>query len=304
MTALIAVVAVALDALLGEPRRAHPLVGFGRLARYWEGRLYGPEGLDPRRRRSNGLKALSVTVGPLVVIAALLAAIPLFGVLFELLLLYLAIGGRSLADHARAVAEALEAGDLEGARRAVGRIVSRDTSALDARGVSAATVESVLENGNDALFGALFWFLVAGAPGVVLYRLVNTLDAMWGYRDDRYRDFGWAAARLDDLLNYLPARLTALGYALCGDWNGAVECWRRQGGRWKSPNAGPVMAAGAGALGVELGGPALYGGTPQVRPPLGRGRPPEAADIGRAVALVRRTLWLWLALIVVVEVAT
>ena len=132
----------------------------------------------------------------------------------------------------------------------------------------------------------------------MLYRLANTLDALWGYRTPRYLHFGWAAARLDDGLNWLPARLTALSYALVGSQPAlAWRCWREQAPFWKSPNAGPVMAAGAGALGLALGGPARYHGQWQQRPPLGEGLAPCAEDIGRAVKLVQRALWLWLAVI-------
>ncbi|MBS1224625.1 MAG: cobalamin biosynthesis protein, partial [Proteobacteria bacterium] len=180
----------------------------------------------------------------------------------------------------------------------VAMIVSRDTADLDEEQISRATVESVLENGCDAIFGALCWFVLAGAAGATLYRLANTLDALWGYRTPRYRDFGWAAARLDDGLNWLPARLTALSYVAMGTKPAlAWRCWREQAPNWKSPNAGPVMAAGAGALGLALGGPARYHGEWQQRPALGEGLAPRAEDIGRAVALVRRALWLWLGVI-------
>lgn len=291
-TALLASIAVLIDALLGEPRRWHPLVGFGRLATWLESRLYGANTTSAAARRGRGGLALAALVVPATAGAALLAALP--GVAMSAALLYLALGQRSLREHAAAVAAALHRDDLPAARAQVGRMVSRDCTDLDRPGIAGATVESVLENGNDAVFGALLWFALAGAPGAVAYRLVNTLDAMWGYRNTRYRDFGWAAARLDDVLNYLPARLTALGYALLGRSRQALTCWRRQAPAWKSPNAGPVMAAGAGALGVRLGGPASYGGQRQERPPLGSGAPPGAHDIDRALALVGRTVLLWL----------
>lgn len=285
-----ALLAVLLDRLLGEPPRWHPLVGFGRLAQQVEASLYGAS-------RLRGVIAVSLLVGGFA-LAAFLAhrSLGSWDWLLDVALLYLAIGATSLGEHAAAVRRALGAGDLDAARRSVGRMVSRDTADMDETAVARATLESVLENGCDAVFGALFWFLVAGAPGVVAYRLANTLDAMWGYKTDRYRYFGWAAARLDDLLNWIPARLTALTYVLIGRSGTAWRCWRSQAASWESPNAGPVMAAGAGALAVELGGPAVYHGRLEPRPPLGEGREPVAADINRAVVLVQRGIWLWLVL--------
>lgn len=299
-TALLCLGAVWLDQRFGEPRRWHPLVGFGDLARRIEALLYGPAELQSAARRGRGAVAVMLLLTPFTVAAALLAWPPLIGEVVALGLLYLALGARSLAEHAQAVAAALDAGDLPLARNKVAMIVSRDTETLDEEGVSRATVESVLENGCDAIFAALFWFVVAGAPGVVLYRLANTLDAMWGYRNARYHDFGWAAARLDDVMNWLPARLTALSYvALATRPALAWRCWREQAPGWKSPNAGPVMAAGAGALGLALGGPACYHGAWQDRLALGEGLAPRAEDIGRAVRLTRRVLWLWLVVIAV-----
>ncbi len=291
---LTALGAVTLDWLAGEPRRFHPLAGFGRLAAWLEQRLYGTPACTPGRRRLRGLLALTLLLLPPTAAAAALVRLPYAGWVTGLLLLYFAIGHRSLHEHARAVVRALEAGDEAAARHAAGMLVSRDTESLEAAN---ATVESVLENGNDGVFGALFWFIVAGAPGCLLYRLANTLDAMWGYRSPRYREFGWAAARFDDLLNYLPARLTALSYALLGSTWRAIRCWRNQAPAWESPNAGPVMAAGAGALGITLGGPARYRGSWHDRPRLGWGVPPQAADIGRALGLVRASLALWLCLL-------
>jgi adenosylcobinamide-phosphate synthase len=159
----------------------------------------------------------------------------------------------------------------------------------------------VLENGNDAIFAAIFWFVVLGAPGVVMYRLVNTLDAMWGYKNARYHHFGRAAARLDDVLNYLPARLTALSYAAAGKFCMAIESWRRQAAASESPTAGPVMAAGAGALSLRLGGPAIYHGQWCERPALGYGVKPCAEDIGRAIALVQRAIFIWVVVLAAFE---
>lgn len=291
--ALTAVIAVLLDAALGEPRRSHPLVGFGRWARGIEQRLHADS-------RGAGVLAWAGAVVPLVLATFGLhwwfgQQSPWLAAAFSAATLYLAIGHRSLREHARPVAEALADGRLDDARAAVSRVVSRDTGALDPSQVAAAATESVLENGNDAVFGALFWFALLGAPGAVLYRLANTLDAMWGYRTARYENFGWAAARMDDVLNWVPARLTAATYALLGETRRAWRCWRRQAPQWDSPNAGPVMAAGAGAIGVRLGGAAPYHGVWEERPTLGEGVSADAGSIERALSLVHRGVALWLA---------
>jgi adenosylcobinamide-phosphate synthase len=289
--------AVLLDQLLGEPHRFHPLAGFGQLAQRVEKIFYGSADAPPVMRYVRGIAAVFVLLIPLVALAALLQQPSISGTLFSIVVLYFAIAPRSLSEHAGRVAHAFFTGDLPDARRQVGLMVSRDTSQLDESGISRATVESVLENGNDAIFAALFWFVLAGAPGVVLYRLSNTLDAMWGYRNARYNYFGWAAARLDDVLNFVPARLTALSYALVGHTRSALHCWRQQAAAWESPNAGPVMASGAGALRVQLGGAAIYHGELEQRPLLGCGMAAGAADIARAVQLVRHTLYVWLGII-------
>jgi len=282
---------MAADRLLGEPRRLHPLVGFGRWAGWLEARV---------RRvlpgRSGGLLAWTLAVLPWVGLALLVRGLhPAAHWVVDIALLYFALGAQSLAEHADAVATPLAAGDLATARARVGRMVSRDTTALDAADVARAATESVLENGNDAVFGALFWFCLLGGPGVLLFRLANTLDAMWGYRTERFVRFGWAAARLDDVLNWLPARLTALTYAVLGHTRSAIACWRSQAAAWDSPNAGPVMAAGAGALAVRLGGAAIYHGRTEARPALGCGDAPDAGALRRAVRMVWHGMLLWLA---------
>lgn len=285
------------DRVFGEVRRFHPLVGFGRWAGWVErGCRRAFHGAGGAGTRLAGMLAWALAVLPWVAAALWLRGVhPQAHWAVDVGLLYLALGGRSLAGHAHAIAVPLAAGDLDAARVRVGWIVSRDTSALDAEGVARAATESVLENGNDAVFGALFWFMAAGGAGALLFRLANTLDAMWGYRTPRYLRFGWAAARIDDVLNFLPARLTALTYAVLGRTRRALACWRSQAPAWDSPNAGPVMAAGAGALGVRLGGAAIYHGREEMRPLLGEGRAPDVAGIHDALALVRRGAWLWLA---------
>ncbi|MBI5751358.1 MAG: cobalamin biosynthesis protein [Hydrogenophilales bacterium] len=287
--------AVMLDKIFGDPRRFHPLAGFGRIAAWVEARM----NTSPEKpgQRLGGVLAVLLLLAPLTAISYFISQIPFWGWFAQIVLLYFALGMTSLAQHARAVHSALDANDLAAARAAVGMIVSRDTYAMQNTDAARAAVESVLENGNDAVFGAVFWFVVAGPAGAVAYRLANTLDAMWGYRTPRYYFFGWAAAHLDDGLNFIPARLTALTYALLGNARRAWQCWRIQARLWYSPNAGPVMASGAGALGVVLGGAARYHGAEKERPTLGIGQPAQAADIGRAISLVQRGLWLWIALI-------
>jgi adenosylcobinamide-phosphate synthase len=290
--------ALVLDWWLGEPRRWHPLVGFGREAHWLERRLRAPSESECNRairQRVCGTLAMACAVLPPVALCTALCRIPAMVTVVGVGVLYTVIGHRSLHEHACAVQQALGRGNLPEARQRVALMVSRDTADMSATRIAGAAAESILENGNDALFGALFWFLVAGAPGALLYRLVNTLDAMWGYRTLRYRYFGWAAARGDDLLNLLPARLTALTYALAGRFRTALRCWRQQGPLWDSPNAGPVMAAGAGALRVRLGGGAFYHGQWRIRPELGEGADPEAIDITRALGLVQRALLIWIA---------
>jgi len=338
VTSLAIIAALLLDQLLGEPRRWHPLVGFGALVTRVEAALRRDHHPPWRQQLAGalawsllaavpalGLALLSVALGgwppAAVEVSGLgsgdILADDAFGfsalraggwsggvpLCLEVLVLYLALGRRSLGEHARAVAAPLLAGDISGARRRVAMIVSRDTAHLDAAGATRATVESVLENGSDAVLAPLFWFAVAGAPGALLYRLANTLDARWGYRSSRYRFFGRPAARLDDALNWLPARLCALAYGLAGNPASALRCWRRQAPQAASPNAGPVMAAGAGALGIRIGGPARYRGREDWRPILGAGRAAEPRDIPRALTLVDRATRLWVAAIALAELA-
>lgn len=291
--ALLMAAGMAVDWMLGEPRRWHPLVGFGRCAAWLERTLN-----RGRLRIARGALAWLLLVLPPVLVAVWLtqnAGGPLAAVVHVLLLAF-CIGLRSLRDHVLPIGEALAAGDLPAARMLTARIVSRDTANAAPGDLSRAAVESTLENGSDAVFGTLFWFVVAGGPGALLHRLANTLDAMWGYRNERFLLFGRVAARADDVLNWLPARLAALTYLLLGDARRGWRCWRLQAPAWSSPNAGPVMAAGAGALGLSLGGPATYDGRLEDRPRLGEGDPARHADILRAWRMVAHASLAWLAL--------
>ena len=199
MIALVALAAVILDWLLGEPKRFHPLIGFGRIAHYVENRLYGHIDETSGKRKLRGLIAVVILILPITLLVMLASTQETLNLILSVIILYLALGHKSLHDHARPVANALLNGYPDKAQQLAGQMVSRDTDTLDS---SSAVTESVLENGNDAVFAALFWFLIGGATGVIAYRLSNTLDAMWGYRNDRYRDFGCncgALRRCDEL---------------------------------------------------------------------------------------------------------
>ncbi|MGN6232268.1 MAG: CobD/CbiB family cobalamin biosynthesis protein [Trinickia sp.] len=321
ITLALCLAGVALDAIWGEPSRAHPLVGFGKVAarierilnpdrhaahRSADGEYVAAPESRPWHARIAGVMGWSVAVLPPVALLAVLTHLlpPALSWAMQVIALWFALGARSLVDHIAPVERALGAGDLALARTLTSRVVTRDLSDANEQAVAKAAIESALENGNDAIFGALFWFVVAGGTGALAFRLVNTLDAMWGYRTPRMRYFGWAAARLDDAANYIPARLTALTYALCGNARNALACWRTQASAWESPNAGPVMASGAGSLNVACGGAARYHGMLEPRPVLGCGPAPRADDIGRALALVKRSIAAWLAAIALLAAAS
>lgn len=311
---------ILLDHLLGEVRRYHPLVAFGNLANtledFFNRRLSGLSfpGLSFLARLTFSRKPGAIILGGL---AWAIAVLPLTGFLvwlyiqfsalqfwLDVALVYFAIGHRSLREHILAIFQPLQQHDINKAREALAFIVSRDVTNLDGDGVRKAAIESALENGADATFSALFWFLLLGAPGILFYRLCNTLDAMWGYKTPRFLYFGRCAARVDDALNWLPARLVALSYLLLGHSKSAWRCWRRQAKYCASPNAGPVMAAGAGALRVSLGGPAIYHGQAIDKPNLGEGPIPQNHDVMRSVALLDKTLILWLSVVFVLVTST
>ena len=277
-----------IDRIIGEPKRFHPLIGYGKLVDRIEAVLNrGPEKI------SKGTIAWTIAVLPITLLIWWLDTL-IGGWWLSILFGWLAIGWHSLRQHGLWVEQALEANNIDEARQKIGWLVSRETSELTPSEISKAGIESVLENGSDAIFAPLFWLAIGGAPAVVAYRLCNTLDAMWGYRNQRFEEFGKFSARVDDVLNIIPARLTAISYGLAGDFMGAIQAWRAQAGQWYSPNAGVVMAAGAGALGLKLGGDAIYHGKRKSRPILGSGRDAQVSDLSRALQLVDRSVYIWL----------
>jgi adenosylcobinamide-phosphate synthase len=277
------------DRALGDPRRFHPVAGFGQVAAALEDRVYA----DTRPR---GAAYTLVLVGGPTVAGVLLERAtrdrPVLHTAATALVTWTVLGGRSLDREAQAVG-ALLAADLPAARQRLTHLVGRDTRALDPGGVARAVVESLAENTSDAVVAPVVLGAVAGLPGLLAHRAANTLDAMVGHRSRRYARFGWASARLDDVLNLPGSRVTAALAVLLGDDPaGSRRAWRRDAGRHPSPNAGPVEAAFAGALGVRLGGTNVYGppGDQHVehRAVLGDGRPAGPADVTRARTLATR----------------
>ncbi|MEE4379087.1 MAG: CobD/CbiB family cobalamin biosynthesis protein [Candidatus Competibacteraceae bacterium] len=290
---LIGLSAVLLERLLGEPRRWRPLAGFAWLMQQVENRCYGPAELRPGLRTVLGGLALVTLILPFALLVWLLTLIPYLGWVVALGIVYLSLSTTPFKRQLSAVTQALQQEDLEQARQALKPLVTHDTETLDEEAISQAAVELVLEQCSDGLFGVLFWFLLAGAPGAVVYRLVVVLDTQWGYPSPRYRDFGWATARLAGLLRWVPVQLVALSYSFAGDRETAWRCWHRQALSWPSPVTGTLLAAGAGALNVQLGGPVYYYQRLIPRPVLGDGVLPRHQDIERTLKLIDRALLIW-----------
>jgi adenosylcobinamide-phosphate synthase len=277
----------AADRLFGDPRRWHPVAGFGAVAAGLERRVYAG-------RRARGVLHVAMLVGAAAAAGEtaerLTRGRPLPRAFVTALATWAVLGGRSLEREALAVHRQLAEADLPAARERLTRLVGRDTATLPESEVARAVVESVAENTSDAVVAPLVWGAVCGVPGLLAYRAANTLDAMTGHHSARYERFGWAAARLDDVLNLPGARLAGLLTVACAPATArqALAVWRRDARRHPSPNAGVVEAAFAGALGVRLGGTNAYGGRVEHRAVLGNGRAAAAADITRAVRLARR----------------
>lgn len=292
----LALAALATEALVGYPERLHrrlphPVTAMGAMISTGERVLNRPEH-SPRRLRIAGVATVAATAG--VAALAGLAASRLPGPA-PILAATLGLAQRSLHDHVAAVAAALEANDLPAARAAVGKIVGRDTAALDEVGVAAAAIESLAESFNDGVVAPAFWLALAGLPGLYAYKAVNTADSLIGHIEPRWKDFGWAAARTDDLMNLAPARLAGLLIAVAG--GRGLPIMLRDARHHASPNAGWPEAAMAGALWVRLGGPVRYDGVLTERPIFGDGPPPTPHDLRRAVDIyVRACGLLWAAI--------
>ncbi|MGH2732137.1 MAG: adenosylcobinamide-phosphate synthase CbiB [Actinomycetota bacterium] len=279
------------DLCIPDPSRAHPVAGFGWVATRLEARMWKPGALWAR---CAGVVYVSVLVGGAAMATALLdralGRVRLGRGLLMTGVTWSVLGGASLEREARRVSEAIARGDLGDGRRHIRALVGRDPEGLDAAGLCRAAVESVAENTADAVVAALLWGAIAGPAGAVAYRAANTLDAMVGHRSPRYERFGWAAARLDDLLTWAPARLgagltVALSPLVGGDRRRAWRGLQRDASAHPSPNAGRLQAAFAGALDIRLGGPNRYEGVLEERPRIGEGRAPDPHSIAAAVQL-------------------
>lgn len=303
----ILLIALLADRFIGDPeilwrRVPHPVVLFGKLIDVFE-RTFNKDAYGAVTRKVLGLATILVLLLFSVVIGLWLGVglgyLPVAGFVVETVIVTVLIAQKSLADHVRAVAEGLREGGLAGGREAVAMIVGRDPQTLDEYGVSRAAIESLAENASDGVIAPVFWYAVAGIPGLLAYKMLNTADSMIGHKNERYRAFGWASARLDDAVNWIPARLTGLLIALAA---GSLEGWkrlrrvlavmRRDAGLHRSPNAGwPESAMGA-AIGVALGGPRVYAGDVADEPFMNVSgkHSAEARDIDAALAMFWRTM--------------
>jgi adenosylcobinamide-phosphate synthase len=310
----LAMFALILEAVIGYPNfvyRAidHPVTWAGALLTLLDARLNRPMAAN-RQRRALGILSLAVllvtTAGAAFALNRICALHPA-GAVILVLAASLLLAQRSLDQHVVAVADALDSGGVEAGRRAVSMIVGRNPAHLDATGVARAAIESLAENFSDGVVAPAFWLVIAGLPGAACYKAINTADSMIGHRTPRYVAFGWAAARLDDLVNLPASRLSALFLVLAAavvgaSPGGAIRAVYRDARHHRSPNAGWPEAAMAGALGLSLAGPRVYGETRVDDAFMGDGRrEATAADIARALRLYRAacaTQWLLLALII------
>ena len=311
MTVTLTLAALLIEAVVGYPDRlvrsiGHPVTWIGRLIRALE-RNCNSDTATPARRRALGLITVLLIVSIVAVVTLViergLLLLP-FGLIGVGVLASALIAQRSLHEHVARVADALDKTGVTGGREAVSHIVGRDVAVLDVAGIARAAIESLAENFSDGVVAPVFWMLIAGLPGAAVYKAVNTADSMIGHRTPRYQAFGWAAARLDDLLNLPASRLSAFLIIAAASVtprasaSGAWRAVRRDAGRHRSPNAGYPEAAMAGALGLALAGPRSYGGVRADDALMGDGRrAADAGDIRAALGLYRRADGLLIALV-------
>ncbi|MET4255562.1 adenosylcobinamide-phosphate synthase [Bradyrhizobium sp. S3.12.5] len=306
------VVAMAVDALLGWPsklfaRIGHPVTWLGGLIAAIDAG-WNRESDPPALRRAAGIAGALLVIALAVALGWLLQSLlppSWIGIALAGILAWPLVALRSLHDHVAAVASPLLGGDIAAARAAVSRIVGRDPAALDEAGIARAALESLAENASDGIVAPVFWGALFGLPGILGYKAINTLDSMIGHRNERHEAFGWAAARIDDVANFIPARLTGFLFVMLAPRRAAaLSCMMRDARRHRSPNAGWPEAAMAGALGVRLSGPRIYHGSITDEPWLNGGaRDPLAADIGEGLTVYRRAMLLLAGLLAILACA-
>ncbi|MBV1910565.1 MAG: adenosylcobinamide-phosphate synthase CbiB [Kangiellaceae bacterium] len=299
--------ALVIDSIFGEIKRFHPLILFGRSASFVEKKLNknnspvsNSVGTSSIVNHLLGAVGWTVLIFPMVTLTFCYLELQSrfsYGWAFDVIILYFCIGAKSMKLHALAIYKPLSKGEISSARSACAMIVSRDTSQLSESELSRAAIESTLENTNDAIIASLFWYLVGGLPLLVCHRLANTLDAMWGYRSERFSDFGFFSAKIDDVLAWPPAKITSLLFALQGIgaqlFVAAINNARIQGNQYKSLNGGWVMAAGATVLKVKLGGSVRYHDVEHIGVQLGQGCLPSVSDIPKGIRLMEKCVYLY-----------
>lgn len=310
------VVAMAVDAVLGWPAWlftwiGHPVTWLGRLIGAIDG-AWNRASDPPTVRRAAGVAGALLVIALSVALGWALQSLLQWVLPWEWVqvvtvgvLAWPLVALRSLHDHVSAVAKPLRAGDIAAARDAVSRIVGRDPAVLNEAGIARAAIESLAENASDGIVAPVFWGALFGLPGILGYKAINTLDSMIGHRSERHEAFGWAAARIDDVANFIPARLTGFLFVLLAPRRSeALSCMTRDARRHRSPNAGWPEAAMAGALGVRLSGPRIYHGSTTNEPWLNEGaRDPLAADIGEGLTVYSRAMLLLAAVLAILAFA-
>lgn len=308
-TSAILLLALAVDALIGWPdalyrKIGHPVTWLGKLISHMDKSLNRMEWHPPTRRLMGLLTAAFIILICIVSGQIIQNAVGqgILGFLISVLLAWPLLASRSLYSHVKDVAQPLELMDLRSAREAVSMIVGRDPKQLDTAGVGRAAIESLAENTSDGVVAPIFWGLIFGLPGILAYKAINTMDSMIGYKTPKHLDFGWAAARIDDLANWVPARLTGLIIAMIsGTPNAALQTIRRDAGKHRSPNAGWPESAMAAALGVRLSGPRSYHDKQTNDPWLyAEGRDVEGSDVTRALAVFKRSMFCLAGLLAIV----
>jgi len=308
-TSAILLLALAVDALIGWPdalyrKIGHPVTWLGKLISHMDKSLNRMEWHPPTRRLMGLLTAAFIILICIVSGQIIQNAVGqgILGFLISVLLAWPLLASRSLYSHVKDVAQPLELMDLRSAREAVSMIVGRDPKQLDTAGVGRAAIESLAENTSDGVVAPIFWGLIFGLPGILAYKAINTMDSMIGYKTPKHLDFGWAAARIDDLANWVPARLTGLIIAMMsGTPNTALQTIRRDAGKHRSPNAGWPESAMAAALGVRLSGPRSYHDKQTNDPWLyAEGRDVEGSDVTRALAVFKRSMFCMAGLLAII----